>query len=39
MNGEARLHWHKADAGDPEPRIDAGEVGSRAQFRMLPGKK
>jgi len=40
LNGAVRLHWRKADAGDPEPRIDAGEIGGRAQVRMLPaGKK
>ena len=39
MNGAARFHWHKADANDPEPRIDAGEIGRTAQFRMAPALK
>ena len=39
LNGEVRLHWRKADASDPMPRIDAGEIGRTAQFRMLPALK
>lgn len=39
LDGVARFHWHKADASDPEPRIDAGEVGRAAQFRMAPALK
>jgi hypothetical protein len=39
LNSEGRLHWRKAEAGDPDPRIDAGMIGARAQFRMLPALK
>lgn len=39
LNGEARLHWRKADSRDPEPSIEAGDIGGRAQFRMLPAEK
>lgn len=33
LNGGVRLHYQKAAPTDPEPRIAAGEVGPRAEFR------
>jgi hypothetical protein len=40
LSGGVQLLCGKADAGDPEPRIEAGHVDARAVFRMLPaGKK
>ena len=32
LNGTVRLQYRKADAGDPEPRIDAGMVGAGRIF-------
>lgn len=39
LNGGVRLHYRKADAGDPEPRIGAGVVDERADFRHMPPLK
>ncbi|MSQ96970.1 MAG: hypothetical protein EXR98_20785 [Gemmataceae bacterium] len=39
VNGGVRLHYSKASASDPEPRIDLGEVDARAQVRMVPPRK
>ena len=39
LNGTVRLQYRKADAGDPEPRIDAGMVGTGADFRQVPPAK
>lgn len=40
LNGGVSLHYQKADASDPEPRIDAGEIDARAELRKLPaGRK
>lgn len=33
LNGGVRLHYQKAAPTDPEPRVAAGEVGPRAEFR------
>ncbi len=35
LDGQARLHYRKTDAADPEPRIDPGWVRGGAQFRRL----
>jgi hypothetical protein len=39
LNGSVRLHYRKAEASDPEPRIDAGAVSDRAEFRKMPPAK
>jgi hypothetical protein len=39
LNGSVRLHYRKAEASDPEVRIDAGAVGDRADFRQMPPAK
>jgi len=36
LSGGVRLHYRKADAGDPAPRIERGEVDARADLRELP---
>lgn len=33
INGGVRFHYRKANAGDPEPRIDMGPVDASAEFR------
>jgi hypothetical protein len=38
LSGGVQMLWNKADARDPEPRIDAGAVDARAIFRGT-GKK
>jgi hypothetical protein len=38
LSGGVRLHYRKADPGDPAPRIDRGEVDARAELRELPAK-
>ncbi len=39
LNGGVRCHYRKADATDPDPRIDMGQVDARADFRPLPALK
>ena len=36
LHGGVELSWRKADAADPEPRIDAGEVNPSAILRKAP---
>jgi hypothetical protein len=39
LSGGVHLHYSQASAGDPEPRIDSGEIDARAELRKLPALK
>ncbi len=39
VNGGVRLNYSKANANDPEPRVQLGAIDARAQVRMMPTKK
>ena len=39
LNGGVRLSYRKADAGDPEPRVESGPIDPRAVFQKTPALK
>ncbi len=39
LHGGVRLLYRKADASDPQPRIDRGDVDPQAEFRELPPER
>ncbi len=39
LSGGVHLHYSQANAGDPEPRIESGEIDARAELRKLPAQK
>jgi hypothetical protein len=39
INGNVRLHYRKADASEPDVRIEMGALDARADFRQMTGRK
>lgn len=39
LSGGVRLHYRRADASDPAPRIERGQVDARAEVRELPAER